>query len=68
MYFASNEDYESKKELTINSLSMIANICGTYVNGRCHDSADSNLSSGSDCNAAASTIYSVSSIILLIAD
>ena len=28
MYFASNEDYESKKELTINRLSMIANICG----------------------------------------
>lgn len=27
MYFASNEGYESKKELTINRLSMIANIC-----------------------------------------
>ncbi|MBR1398118.1 MAG: hypothetical protein IJ563_11400 [Selenomonadaceae bacterium] len=28
MHFTSNEDYESKKELTINRLSMIANICG----------------------------------------
>ena len=28
MYFTSNEDYESKKELTINRLSMISNICG----------------------------------------
>ena len=28
MHFASNEDYESKKELTINRLSMISNICG----------------------------------------
>ncbi|MBR1859548.1 MAG: hypothetical protein IJ797_08625 [Selenomonadaceae bacterium] len=28
MYFTSNEDYENKKELTLNRLSMIANICG----------------------------------------
>lgn len=32
MYFISNEDYESKKELTINRLSMIADTCDINSN------------------------------------